>query len=497
MIVIARQALFEAAWTRPLSELAADWGISDVGLRKICDRHDIPTPGRGYWTQVRAGKSFPRPKLRPAPDPRLEQVHIDGRPLPPAVVAAMQAARAQPALGARPPRRPRRAAAAASDLRPAASGTAPALTPGDAPTAPETPPPAPVALVTVSPRRELAATRKALARAKADAEGFLRVAGVGVVPLRLGPASVDAALGFLEALLAEAERRGWRLVAGDGGLQFEVAGERLAVRIEEAPAKTVHTPTAKELAEKARRDRWGGDNQPWRTWDLSPSGRLALVIDENAWSGLRRTFSQRKGYSFLDALESVVAGLAGHAAAKAERRREDEARAKAAALAAARRERLDAFDRREARRAEFVAAVQAQLAERDRLAKVLAHLEAQDPDPRALLAEMEAWLRRRLQAIAARLDPHALEISARHAEVGFAEPPAKPEPSHGYYSRKIALHLWIPAAEAGRVDGVSELEWALHAGLIADPGAPPTAERDADAGRAEHGESNPAAETSD
>jgi hypothetical protein len=38
---------------------------------------------------------------------------------------------------------------------------------------------------------------------------------------------------------------------------------------------------------------------------------------------------------------------------------------------------------------------------------------------------MEAWLRRRLQAIAARLAPEALEISARHAEVSCVEPPAK------------------------------------------------------------------------
>ncbi|MDO8380134.1 hypothetical protein [Phenylobacterium sp.] len=48
MTVMSRQALFEAAWQRPLTDIAAELGVSDVGLRKICDRHEIPTPGRGY-----------------------------------------------------------------------------------------------------------------------------------------------------------------------------------------------------------------------------------------------------------------------------------------------------------------------------------------------------------------------------------------------------------------------------------------------------------------
>lgn len=69
MAVKSRQALFEAAWQRPLTALAAELGVTDVGLRKICDRHEIPTPGRGYWAQVRAGRTFPRPQLRPVSDP--------------------------------------------------------------------------------------------------------------------------------------------------------------------------------------------------------------------------------------------------------------------------------------------------------------------------------------------------------------------------------------------------------------------------------------------
>jgi hypothetical protein len=75
---ISREDLFKDAWTRPLSRIAAEFGVSDTALRKTCDRHDIPTSGRGYWAQVASGKSFPRPVLRPAKEPHLKTVRIVG-----------------------------------------------------------------------------------------------------------------------------------------------------------------------------------------------------------------------------------------------------------------------------------------------------------------------------------------------------------------------------------------------------------------------------------
>ncbi|MDO8324018.1 MAG: hypothetical protein Q7T23_13870 [Phenylobacterium sp.] len=96
MTTMSREALFKAVWDRPLTEVVADLGVSDVGLKKICNRHHIPTPGRGYWAQVRAGRVFPQPKLRPAHEPQLDEVEILGaRPLPQVVKAAMDAARSR------------------------------------------------------------------------------------------------------------------------------------------------------------------------------------------------------------------------------------------------------------------------------------------------------------------------------------------------------------------------------------------------------------------
>ncbi len=50
-IKISRIDLYERVWTTPLRTLAKEFGLSDVGLAKLCRRHGIPLPGRGYWVR--------------------------------------------------------------------------------------------------------------------------------------------------------------------------------------------------------------------------------------------------------------------------------------------------------------------------------------------------------------------------------------------------------------------------------------------------------------
>lgn len=62
-IHLSREDLYELAWSKPIRELAKDFGISDVALAKRCRRLGIPVPGRGYWARVDAGQQHYRPKL--------------------------------------------------------------------------------------------------------------------------------------------------------------------------------------------------------------------------------------------------------------------------------------------------------------------------------------------------------------------------------------------------------------------------------------------------
>lgn len=94
---ISRNELFEAAWDRPLTKIAAEFGVTSTALRKMCDRHYIPVPGRGYWAAVASGKVFPRPKLGPIKDHRLEEIFIRGvTPAMTAAVAIRQSRRVLP-----------------------------------------------------------------------------------------------------------------------------------------------------------------------------------------------------------------------------------------------------------------------------------------------------------------------------------------------------------------------------------------------------------------
>ena len=73
MTTLNREELFELVWTTPMSRLASRFGVSDVALAKICAKHDVPRPGRGYWQQLATGIRIERPKL-----PRSKAPEHDG-----------------------------------------------------------------------------------------------------------------------------------------------------------------------------------------------------------------------------------------------------------------------------------------------------------------------------------------------------------------------------------------------------------------------------------
>ncbi len=60
---LTRHSLYELVWSKPMTELAKQFGISDVGLRKICVKMNIPLPGAGHWTRVKFGQKVKQANL--------------------------------------------------------------------------------------------------------------------------------------------------------------------------------------------------------------------------------------------------------------------------------------------------------------------------------------------------------------------------------------------------------------------------------------------------
>jgi len=55
-VSFTRKELYDLVWSNSMLSLSKKYDISDVGLRKICIRMNIPLPRVGYWEKLKAGK---------------------------------------------------------------------------------------------------------------------------------------------------------------------------------------------------------------------------------------------------------------------------------------------------------------------------------------------------------------------------------------------------------------------------------------------------------
>lgn len=66
-LTLSRQELYDLVWSKPVTEVAKELGLSDVAVAKRCRQVQVPVPPRGYWARVSAGQTprrIPLPKFR-------------------------------------------------------------------------------------------------------------------------------------------------------------------------------------------------------------------------------------------------------------------------------------------------------------------------------------------------------------------------------------------------------------------------------------------------
>lgn len=78
--IITRQELYNRVWQTPMRKLAQEYGLSDRGLAKLCKRHNIPSPTRGYWVAQNSGQAIGPPP--PLPAGENITIRIQARPKP-------------------------------------------------------------------------------------------------------------------------------------------------------------------------------------------------------------------------------------------------------------------------------------------------------------------------------------------------------------------------------------------------------------------------------
>lgn len=62
-LIFTRKQLLDLVWSAPMRSVAAEIGLSDVGLKKAVVKAGIPTPPQGHWNRVAAGKKAPQKAL--------------------------------------------------------------------------------------------------------------------------------------------------------------------------------------------------------------------------------------------------------------------------------------------------------------------------------------------------------------------------------------------------------------------------------------------------
>ncbi len=229
MITVTRETLYEQVWSRPMTKVAEEYGLTSTGLKKTCKRYDIPTPPRGYWQQLAHGKTVTQVPLSSAPSAG-NTITITGDTRPRFSEAAHDGETA-------------RAISTAIDA----------------------------IISDVTESLALATTRRAAQKARQDFQGFINVGGRGLLGLRIASPQLERAMRIASSLIAISEASGGGIAVIETGLALKINGTDIAFRIEEEGHAEPHTPTPDETRRAKDNARWVGSPQPWPKYDYSPS----------------------------------------------------------------------------------------------------------------------------------------------------------------------------------------------------------------------------------
>jgi hypothetical protein len=288
-IIFTREQLYKKVWSQPVWTLAKEWGISDVGLAKICKKNNIPRPGLGYWARKEHGYN-PRQTPLPKGEDKSIQIHSQQAESGVADEEQLKEAAEKGVLERE------------SDNRVTVSETL------------------------IDPHPLVARTQKSLESAKLDHKGLARPRAKGTLDVAVSPMSVERAMRIMDAVLKALESREMEVVITDGqeekpgtssygrngrpcdfvarsspqtGTFVSVLGELLKFSLEEQVARKESPATSKEKKEYS----WHSIPE----YEYFPTSRLSFNIKDV--SGTRHTWSDTDSRQLENLLNSFIIGL--------------------------------------------------------------------------------------------------------------------------------------------------------------------------------------------
>jgi hypothetical protein len=339
-----REALFEQVWSEPMTKVAARHGVSSNFLARVCERLNVPRPGRGYWQQLEVGKAEPKPTLPEArPGDELEWAR-EGEPRRFFQPAA-------PSVDERQP--PSKRVFAAGTIHPIVAGT-----------------------------------RDIFSQSTANDAGHLRPSKRKLPDIFVTKKQLERGLGFLDELFKALESRGHRVDFAPFARQFqrpdlEVRENRKGQHIfwqgwspdrptvtyvqsvafgltlfeptEEVEVRYLDGKYVRVSDLPPRPPRRGYPTSSWTTTRDMATGRLALRATSPYWRApWEQQWRESKPGSLPGKVSEIVRTLEGEAPGLAERVAEGEQQAERERLEAEERHRRWQAEERERRRLERI-----------------------------------------------------------------------------------------------------------------------------------------------
>ncbi|MFV3329896.1 hypothetical protein ACNFIA_03055 [Pseudomonas sp. NY15437] len=240
-----RALLLNEVWSEPMSVVAPRYGLSDVGLKKLCSRLQIPTPSRGHWAKLRAGKRVAvTPTLRDYTGLPINLLKPNGSQAttrgnsPQNSTPEPEDPRLQPILEYE--KLPDHQIVVSESLR--------------------------------SPHALVIKTQKAFSDPYLDQRDFPRPRGEAL-DLRVSKTMLPRALRVADALIKAIELRGYSVTLDKKTTYVNILGIRTGLTFFEAARRSKYQPTEQELKKLAR-------NQWVRIpdWQYYPTGVLQVLV---------------------------------------------------------------------------------------------------------------------------------------------------------------------------------------------------------------------------
>lgn len=367
----SRQELYELVWSIPISTLSGQFGLSDRGLAKICERHHIPVPGRGYWARLEAGQAVTKTPLWKLDNPAIQEVVLGWHQhLHPEVAFAKEATQRAKAE--------QKAKVAFGDGESAGVGGKVSIR-ADSRLHPS-----------------LASFAKELRSAAGDYEGGIKVRWV-----QIHRDSIPRVLNFLNTLAYELEAFGIRFSSDKSRVAF------------------LQGSTAVDFEITSPKKRIDGRPGSWRRFENVFVGRLALQLFGQA-DGIKKNWIDKDGVEIETKLAAIISSIQIGLTVQAEideRRRSEERRR---AFDAHRKELEKKRQDREQARQEYLDAIAQDRQEVQHLRETISLLPANTVSS-SDFDRMIEWARGRLAELEERTTPRAIQRALQEKRL-FPEP---------------------------------------------------------------------------